>query len=83
MTSNLLEVSGAPSATDASGVEDACMKRDHAIRSYFENELSKILLVSDSKEKLMALAREVSVTVTAASVFHIQMKALRRQSKLD
>lgn len=46
-------------AQEAQNLAEGCMMRDLAIKEYFETEVVKVLLVSDPREKLISLTREV------------------------
>ncbi|CAD7695441.1 unnamed protein product [Ostreobium quekettii] len=79
VASNLLLASGSPHASDARSVEDAISMRDRDVVSYFEAELSRVLLSADPKEKLMALTREVCALKLSESRLLASLAAAERK----
>ncbi|GMH42030.1 hypothetical protein BSKO_09949 [Bryopsis sp. KO-2023] len=59
VTANMVEASGHPAAEEVGNVEEGCAMRDLALKNYFEKEVVKVLLKTDSREKLVSLTREI------------------------
>lgn len=65
---NITEAAGHPMAQEAQNLAEGCLMRDLAIKEYFENEVVKVLLGTDPREKLISLTREVCMHSPLVSI---------------